>query len=186
MPKLTKLVSELAKKEGIQEITIASGEGLPITSNAKDVDRESAEGVDEVQQRLLKSGMKYLTFVDSKGMKVLYHDDKFYYIVRSTKIVGDGLIVKFRHLVDIEMEERENERQKREAEIHKIKEEREHREAEVKKIKEEREHREAEVKKIKAKHKKRETEAKEVKEKHEETHKEVEQVKAARGHKKKK
>jgi len=167
MPGLTEKVSTLANKMGILEITIASGEGLPITSTARDGDKESADGVYEIQQRLLKSGMEYLTFVDKRGMKILYHDDKFYYIVRSQKLIDGNIIWKFRQLVDVEIEEREREREKRELEAKKIKEEREKRELEVKKIKEEREKRELEAKKKKEEREKRELEAKKKKEERE-------------------
>jgi hypothetical protein len=180
MTKLTPKVTELAKKENILEITIANAEGLPITSNAQEVDKESAEGVDEVQQRLLKSGMKYLTVVDKKGMKVLYYDTKFYYIVRSAKTVSDKVIGKFRQLLDAEMAEREGERHKREEEMKKVKEEREQREEQVRKLREEREKREEQVKQIKEQHDKLDKEALKIKEGREKMAKEVKSVKAER------
>jgi hypothetical protein len=180
MTKLTQKVTELAKKENILEITIANSEGLPITSTAQEVDKESAEGVDEVQQRLLKSGMKYLTVVDKKGMKVLYYDTKFYYIVRSSRTVSDKVIGKFRQLLDSEMAEREGERQKREEELKKVKEEREQREAQVRKVKEEREQREAQVKQIKEQHDKLDKEALKIKESREKMATEVKNIKEER------
>jgi len=137
MPGLTEKISALADEMGIQEITIASAEGLPITSTARDGEKDAADGVYEIQQRLVKSDMDYLTVVDKRGMKVLYHDDKFYYIVRSQKLIDGGIIEKFRRLVDIEIEEREREREKRELEIKKRKEERKRRELEIKKRKRE-------------------------------------------------
>jgi len=115
----------LSDEVGIREITIASGEGLPITSTARDGEKEAADGVYEIQQRLVKSGMDYLTVVDKRGMKVLYHDDKFYYIVRSQKLIDRNIIEKFRQLVDVDIEEREREREKRKLEAKRIKEERE-------------------------------------------------------------
>lgn len=180
MTKLTQKITELAKKENLQEITIANAEGLPITSNAQEVDKESAEGVDEVQQRLLKSGMKYLTAVDKKGMKVLYYDSKFYYIVRSQKIVSAPLISKFRQLLEAELAEREGERQKREAEMKKVKGEREQREAQVRKLKEEREKREEQVKQIKEQHDKLDKEALKIKESREKMAKDVKTLKEGR------
>lgn len=180
MTNLTQKVTELAKKENLQEITIANAEGLPITSNAQEVDKESAEGVDEVQQRLLKSGMKYLTVVDKKGMKVLYYDSKFYYIVRSSRTVSDKVIGKFRQLLDGEMAEREGERHKREEEMKKVKEEREKREEQVRKLKEDREKREEQVKKIREQHDKLGNEALKIKEDREKMAKEAKNIKEER------
>jgi len=161
MPGLTEKISALADEMGIREITIASAEGLPITSTARDGEKEAADGVYEIQQRLVNSGMDYLTVVDKRGMKVLYHDDRFYYIVRSQKLIDGGIIAKFRRLVDIEIEEREREREKRrELEIKKRKEERKRRELEIKKRKEERKRRELEIKKRKEERKRRELEIK--------------------------
>ena len=125
MPGLTEKISALADEMGIQEITIASGEGLSITSTARDGEKEAADGVYEIQQRLVKSDMDYLTVVDKRGMKVLYYDDKFYYIIRSQKLIDRNIIEKFRQLVDVDIEEREREREKRKLEAKRIKEERE-------------------------------------------------------------
>ncbi|HDI73160.1 MAG TPA: hypothetical protein ENF58_03410 [Candidatus Altiarchaeales archaeon] len=147
MAGLIERISKLAKKRGIDEITIATDEGLPIVSTSEDRDRESGCGVYEIQHRLLKPDMEYLTIASKECMRILYKDDKFYYIVKSKNLINRDIIKEFRSIIDEEREREEREREERRIELRRKKKERIEREKERRRRKEERLKREMELKK---------------------------------------
>lgn len=144
MAGLTERISKLAKKRGIDDITIATDEGLPIVSTSEDRDRESGCGVYEIQQRLLKPDMEYLTIASKECMRVLYKDDKFYYIAKSKNLINKAIMKEFRSIIDEEREREEREREERKIELRRKKKEKIEREKERKRKEEERLKREEE------------------------------------------
>ncbi|HIE33790.1 MAG TPA: hypothetical protein EYP86_01460 [Candidatus Altiarchaeales archaeon] len=133
MTSLTERISQLANKRAIIGITIATEEGLPVTSTLGNPDKEAASGVQLIQNRLLKSDMKFLTVADERCMRIHYYDGKFYYIIRSKRPIDASLIEEFRGVVDSGIEEIEKGRKKREIERKGREEERRKRELERRK-----------------------------------------------------
>ncbi len=182
MAGLVEKISELAREKKIDEITIASEEGLPMVSTAENADEESAEGVQEIQKRLAGSDMKYLTIVDEKGMKFLYHDGGLYYIIRNQDLLDERTIKSFGDIINEDLREKEEEMRKR---SDKAKEKKEEREKRAEKAKEKKEEREQRIEKSKEKDEKREQRIEEIKRRKEERKKRTAEIRRRKEERKK-
>jgi len=156
--KIEKIVGE---NSGIGAVTIANDEGLRVVSTTDD-EEAAASGVYEIQQKLSDSKDNFVTIFDREGLKYLYSDGQFHYVIKAKNPLDQKIIDTLRKLLDDDAKERKKRRQERKKEIEEKKKERERRQRE---IEEKKRKREEITKEIKKKKKDRRAIQKEIKEK---------------------
>ncbi|OYT54772.1 MAG: hypothetical protein B6U72_01510 [Candidatus Altiarchaeales archaeon ex4484_2] len=149
MPSLTEKIKKVVGTDsGIMAVTIANDEGLRVVSTTDD-DEAAASGVYEIKQKLSDSKDNFVTIFDREGLKYLYSDGQFHYVIRSKNPLDQKTIDDLRYLLDEDTKERKNRRQERQKEIEEKKRDRERRQREIEEKKKKREEIAEEIKKKK-------------------------------------
>ena len=162
MPSLTEKIKKLVGEDsGIRAVTIANDEGLRVVSTTDD-DEAAASGVYEIKQKLTDSEDNFVTIFDREGLKYLYSDGQFHYVIKTKNPLNQKTIDALRHLLDEDAKERKKRREERLREIEDKKKDRERR---LREIEEKKKKREEITKEIKRKKKDRKEIKEEIKRK---------------------